>query len=118
MNDALRHTLERVNARLAVLLEDARRALRGEREFGPGDVHQLREPIDEMAPIVAQSLDLRRIQPEIAGQLDLYKSRLGDLETTLHQLRVMLLARQASLRASQTQLTAVSQWVSAFRQTR
>jgi len=40
---------------------------------------------------------LLRLQPELAGQLDLYKSQLGDLQTTLGQIRVMLLARQASL---------------------
>jgi len=39
------------------------------------------------------------MQPELEGQLELYKSQLGDLQTTLGQIRVMLLARQASLEA-------------------
>ncbi len=118
MGEGLRQTIERVNARLAGLIENARRALRGEGEFKAEDVRQLREPVEEMAPIVAQSPDLRQAQPEIIGQLDQYKSRLGELQIILNQLRVMLLARQASLCSDQTHVSAVSRWASALRQTR
>lgn len=118
MSEAVRQTLLRVNACLGGLLEDARRALRGESNFGVEEVRKLRQPIEEMAPIVAESAELRRLQPELAGQLDLYKSQLGDLQTTLAQIRMMLLARQASLEAGRAQLAAVSHWIRAFRQTR
>jgi hypothetical protein len=118
MSTAIRQTLLRVNACLAGLLEEARRALRGESNFGVEEVRKIRQPVEEMAPIVAQSAELRRLQPELAGQLDLYKSQLGDLQTTLAQIRMMLLARQASLEAGRAQLAAVSQWMNAFRQTR
>jgi D-glycero-D-manno-heptose 1,7-bisphosphate phosphatase len=56
-------------------------------------------------------------QPELVGQLGLHKSQLGDLQITLGQIRVMLLARQGSLEAGLAQLSAVSQWMRAFRQT-
>ncbi|HME58168.1 MAG TPA: hypothetical protein VKF63_07515 [Terracidiphilus sp.] len=118
MREGLCQTVEHVNARLAALIENARRALRGEGEFNAEDVRKLREPVEEMAPIVAQSPDLRQAQPEIIGQLDQYKSHLGELQTTLNQLRVMLLARQASLCSDQTHVSAVSRWASALRQTR
>ena len=71
-----------------------------------------------MAPIVAEAVELRRVRPDLAGQLDLYKSNLGDLQTKLEQIRIMLLARQASLEAGRSQMCAVSQWMAAFRQTR
>ena len=71
-----------------------------------------------MAQIAASAAELRRLKPEIAGELDLYKSQLSDLQDTLGQIRVMLLARQASLEAGRAQLSAVSHWVNAFRQTR
>lgn len=118
MSDPVRQTMLRVNARLAELLEGARRALRGEGNFGAEEVRQLRQPVEEMAPIVAESAELRRLRPELDGQLDLYKSNLGQLQTTLEQIRIMLLARQASLEAGRAQLCAVSQWMTAFRQTR
>jgi hypothetical protein len=118
MYKAMRQTLLRVNASLTEYLVEVRRALRGECDFGVGDVRRIRGPVDEMAPVLAHSTELLRLQPELAGQLDLYKSQLGDLQTTLGQIRVMLLARQASLEAGRAQLSAVSQWMGAFRQTR
>jgi hypothetical protein len=118
MREAVRQTLLRVNASLATLVEDARRALRGESNFGVEEVRKLRQPIEEMAPVMAESAELRRLQPELIGEFDLYKSQLGDLQTTLAQIRMMLLARQASLEAGRAQLSAVSHWITAFRQTR
>ena len=118
MYEAMRQTLLRVNASLTGYLADAQRALRGESDFGVEDVRRIRRPVEEMAPVLAHSMELLRIQPELAGQLDLYKSQLGDLQTTLGQIRVMLLARRASLEAGRAQLSAVSQWMGALRQTR
>jgi hypothetical protein len=118
MYEVMRQTLLRVNASLTGLLAEASRALRGECDFGVEDVRKIRRPVEEMAPIVAQSAELRRLQPELAGQLDLYKSQLSDMQKTLGQIRLALLARQASLEAGRAQLSAVSQWMGAFRQTR
>lgn len=118
MYAGMRQTLLRVNTTLAGYLEEARRAVRGECEFSVEEVRRIRGPVDEMGPVMANSAELLRMQPELAGQLDLYKSQLGDLQTTLGQIRVMLLARQASLEAGRAQLSAVSQWMRAFRQTR
>ena len=118
MGDSALQTVERVNVRMAELLEEARRALRGERDFDTEDVQRLREPVGTMDSIVARSYELRRLQPEIAGQFDLYKSQLRDLQTILMQIRVMLTARQAALDVGQTHNTAVSRWVTALHQTR
>jgi hypothetical protein len=118
MYEAVRQTLIRVNTSLAGLLSEARRAVRGERDFGAEDIRKIRQPVEEMAPIMAESAELLQMQPELAGQIDLYKTQLGDLQSTLGQIRVMLLARQASLEAGRAQLSAVSQWMGAFRQTR
>jgi hypothetical protein len=118
MDDSALQTVERVNVRMAELLEEARRALRGERDFDTEDVRRLREPVGAMESIVARSYELRRLQPEIGGQLDLYKSQLRDLLTIVMQIRVMLTARQAALSSGQTHNTAVSRWFSALNQTR
>ena len=118
MNHDLRGALQRVNDRMAELLKNAQGALRGERDFTPEDIRQLRGIMDAMTPIVAQSYELRRRQPELDVPLDLYKSHLSELQSTLEQIRVTLLVRQASLRASQSQLQAVAQWATAFSQTR
>ncbi|HET7106227.1 MAG TPA: hypothetical protein VFI38_05405 [Candidatus Acidoferrum sp.] len=118
MYEAMRQTLLRVNASIAGCLEEARRALRGECDFCVEAIHRIHGPVDEMTAVIAQSAELLRLQPELAGQLELYKSQLGELQTTLVQIRIMLLARRASLEAGRAQLSAVSQWMGALRQTR
>ena len=118
MKDDLEGALQRVNDRMAELLKNAKGALHGERDFAPGDIRELRETMDAMAPIVAQSYELRRRQPDLGAPLDLYKTHLNELQSTLEQIRVTLLVRQASLRAGQSQLQAVAHWATAFSQTR
>jgi hypothetical protein len=118
MKEAAQQTIKRASARLAELLEETRRAVRGERDFDVSDVRRLQEPVGEMAPIVAQASELRRLQPEIAGPLEIYKSQLRELQSTLIQVRIMLHTRQASLQVGQVHNAAVSRWVSALRQTR
>jgi hypothetical protein len=118
ISGATSETIEGVNARLSVLLEGARRALRGEGDFTVQDVRRFRAVLGEMTLIVAESKELRRLQPEIGDQLDRYKAQLGDLQALLLKIRIMLHTRQASVNASQNQNTAVSRWVSAFLQTR
>ena len=118
MNEAARQMVIRVNRRLSGQLEEVRRALRGEAEFGVENVKSIRQPLEEMSEIVARSAELRRSHPEIAGEIDLYKSQLTEMQTALGQIRLMLLARQAGLEAGRAQVSAVSQWITAFRQTR
>jgi hypothetical protein len=116
--DTTQRIIERANARIEELLEGARRAIRGERDFDATDVRRLQEPIGEMAEIVAQASELRRLQPEFSGHLDRYKAQLRELQSILIQVRIMLHTRQAHLEASQVHTTAVSRWVFALRQTR
>ena len=108
MYEAMRQTLLRVNTSLAGYLAGARSALRGECDFSVEDVRKIRRPVDEMGPVLAPSTELLRMQPELARQLDLYKSQLGELQTTLGQIRVMLLARQASLEAGRATFRRVA----------
>ena len=101
---------------MAELLKNAQGTLRGERDSTPEDIGQLRETMDAMAPIVAQSFWLRRRQPELGAPLDLFKSHLNELQARLEQSRPCL--QQASLRASQSQLHAVAQWAATCPETR
>ena len=66
----------------------------GERDFTPEDIGQLRETMDAMAPIVAQSFWLRRRQPELGAPLDLFKSHLNELQARLEQSRDPACSRQ------------------------
>ena len=114
----LREKISSVNGRLAALLGETKQALRGERDFGPEQIRALRDPVSEMDPIMSGSQELRVLQPELAGGLDLYKSQIGDLQDTLEKVRVMLLARQAQMLADRSQLHAVNHWANTLGQTR
>ena len=112
-----RQTVQRANARIAVLLASTRRALTGERGFGVAQVEDLSEPIQEMAPLMARAGEVRATDPWVARDLDLYKSQLSELQTALEQVRVMLLAQRAQMDAGRAQLDAMSRWATALRQT-
>jgi len=114
---SLKDQIANANSTLGLLLAETKLALRGEREFGPEQVRALRGPVTEMEPIMAQSKELRLLQPEIDGELDLYKSQLGDLQATLEKVRMMLLARQAQLCANRSQLNAMNHWAKALGET-
>jgi hypothetical protein len=114
----LREKIAGVNGKLAVLLGETKQALRGERDFGPEQIHALRQPLTEMDPIVSGSKELRVLQPELEGELDLYKSQIGELQDTLEKVRVMLLARQAQMLANRSQLHAMNSWANTLGQTR
>ena len=117
MSGQLAEQIARVNKRMIELLEEARKALRGEGDFGVEEIRKLREPLNEMDP-VGQAGELQRTSPEISPELELYKSHLAELLTILDQLRVMLLAKQANLLAGRVQLDAATHWLAAFQATR
>ncbi len=118
MDSALCGKIGDINAQLAAMLADTKRALAGEREFGVEQVRSLSEPIAAMALVMERAAELRKLHPEIAGPLDLYKSQLSELQTTLEQVRMMLLARRSQIDAGRAQLEAVSQWANALGHTR
>jgi hypothetical protein len=118
MDGELREKIAAINAQLAVLAEDARRALRGEAQFGVEQVRALSIPVSEMAPILVRSKELRSADLQIGLELDRYKSQLGELHITLQQITMMLLARRSQMESGRVQLSAVTHWANAMSQTR
>jgi phage shock protein A len=112
---ALKEKIAAVNARIAFYLEESRKALRGERNFGPEQVRAISEPVAEMAPLMARAKELTAQQPEIQGEIDLYKQQLSELHTALEQVRMMLTARRGQMDQTRKQLDAVSKWAAATR---
>jgi len=118
MTPSLQEKLCRINARMTALLALVRKSLDGQGPFGVEEIQQIRVPLDEMEPIVAESASLRRTHPEIAPQLDLYKSQLRELLLTVQRVHVTLLLRRAQLDARQHHHSSVSQWADALNLTR
>src|SRR5579885_3319253 len=95
------------SAEVAALSSLARRALEGQAEFGPEQLRTLKSVLDRMDPLMLQSAQLRREQPELRP----------DLEPLLERIRVMLLARRAQMLLDRGRLEAVARWSDALRQT-
>ncbi len=110
MNESQRQTIEAVNASLALALEGARRALRGEAVFTAAHARRLRALLEAMAPVTPQFPELRRLQPEMAVPLDRYKSQLNELAVILRGVRLMLLTQRDQMEAHRAQLAAARQW--------
>jgi hypothetical protein len=118
MTDANCQTVERVNMRLAQLLENALGALSGESAFTADDVRALQTLLEEIAPIAEHAVQLRRIHPEINAPLDRYREQLVLLQHTVERLRITLLVQRATLEAGKEQASATAQWCKAFQKTR
>jgi hypothetical protein len=118
MSTPLLEKVARINSHIGGLLKVARQSLRGESIFGVAQVRALSAEVAEMAPVWAQASELRRTQPELQGELDLYKSQLNELHVTLRSVRLMLLTQRSQMEASRAQLAAVRHWANAFQQTR
>jgi hypothetical protein len=118
MVGALWQTVEKSNIRMGELLAGAQGALRGECTFGANEVRALRVVLAEMAPVIAQSEELRRTQPEVAEALNLYRSQLMNLQKTVERLRITLLVHRSTLEGHRTHLSAASLWCTAFQRTR
>ncbi|MGA2420787.1 MAG: hypothetical protein ABSG69_11935 [Candidatus Acidiferrum sp.] len=117
MNESQRETVEAVNAGLAVALEGARRALRGEAVFAVAEVRHLSALLGAMVPVTPLFAELRRLRPEMAAPLDHYKSQLDELAVILRGVRLMLLAQRTQMEAHRAQLAAVRQWADTALQT-
>ena len=110
MAGAIREKIAAVNAQVGFLLEETRRALRGERDFGPDQVHAIAQPVSEMAPILASAKELTEQEPGVEQEIAEYKQQLRELHLALDQVRMMLTARRGEMDRSRQHLDAVSRW--------
>jgi hypothetical protein len=117
LTETPQQTVAQVNARLADFLDGARRTLRGEAVFRVQDVRRLRDFLSQSDSIAARFSELRRQEPELVPDLDLYKSQLLDLSITLRRIHLMLLAQRTQMESDRARLDAVGQWAATLRQT-
>lgn len=118
MENSIRDRVREAEAKLRSLLVRARDALAGRQDFTVKDIRSISERLGQMDPIVAQAADLRAKDVQLDADFRTYAETLKQLETTLEQVRFMLLARQAHLNAARSHLETVNLWATAFKQTR
>ena len=108
-----------INSKIAVHLDQARRALSGADVFDVTNVQALADLLSQMEPHVkALRLPNAEVSHELALQMDVYTKQLRGLGKTVEQVRMMLLARRGELEFSHRHMFAVARWTSAYQQTR
>jgi len=112
-----RDQVRRTNLKLREILSRARGALTGREDFTVKDIRAISEPLNEMEQIVFRAADFRAADVELDAELNNYALNLKELQTSLEQVRFMLLARQTHLAAAQGHLERITLWAAALKQT-
>jgi hypothetical protein len=108
-----------VNSELAAHLARARRTLVGAEVFDVNEVRQIVFLVSRMEPHVKSIRQSRfRTTPELDSQINAYRQQLQELNQTLEQIRMMLLAKRGELELSRRHMSAVTRWTHAYQQTR
>jgi hypothetical protein len=107
-----------INLRMAVLLDQARRALTGENVFDVSQVRALLALTSEMEPHIRPARWPNETNQEFNRQIEIYREHLLGLRKTLEQIRMMLVGKRCQLESSQRHMSAVSRWTDAYQQTR
>ena len=107
-----------INARMHEHVGMTEKALRGEGPFGAQGVRQIRETLTEMEGILKDSSELRQSEPELAAQIEIYKTWLLQLQKTVERLRVGLILQKISVETKRERINATAKWCTAYHQTR
>ena len=117
MTGAILGTVKDANLKLRGFLHRAEEALAGRSNFGADDLHAAQEPVSEVGTLLSEATQLRATSPELDGELTEYSHNVEAARVALDRVRVVLLARCASIEAQRAHLSTVSMWSSAFTQT-
>jgi hypothetical protein len=115
--NALRVRVQSVNSKVREILLCMRGALEGRQDFTVQEIRALSESLREMREIVSRSADLRTADAVLDAELSGYAATLKELQTSLEQVRFMLLARKAHLSAAHGHIERITLWTEALKQT-
>jgi hypothetical protein len=117
MHGTILENVKTANLKLRAFLLRAEEALAGRQGFGVDDLRVAREPVSEVGALLNDANQLRIADPELDSELKTYSHNLEAAQIALDRVRVVLLARCASIEAQRAHLSTVSMWSSAFTQT-
>ena len=117
MRDTILASVCSANHRLRALLNGAEDAIAGRGNFTVEDLRSAQEPVNKMAALIDEAKRLRNSDPEISNELQDYAKNLGATQVALDRVRVVLLARCASIEAQRAHIEAVRMWSSAWART-
>jgi hypothetical protein len=117
MKETVLSRVREANSKLRMLLDRADDAIAGRRNFEVQDLREVQGPVAGVAPLLDEAARLRPSTPDLNSELQSYAHNLKAARTALDRVRVVLLARCASIEAQRAHLQTVSLWSSAWAQT-
>ena len=117
MRETILTSVRNANIRLRALLNSAEDAIAGRRNFTAEDLRSAQEPVSQMAPLIDEAQRVRMSDPEISNELQTYARNLESAQIALDRVRVVLLARCASMEAQRAHLESVRMWSAAWAHT-
>jgi hypothetical protein len=118
MERVLLSRVRQANAQLQQQLHGIAEMLAGRARFAVAEVRAIAEPLEHMAPLLAEGQRMRSGWPELDAELNSYAQNLRALQTGLDRVRLVMLARCAGIEAQRGHLEAVGLWAAAWQQTR
>lgn len=117
MKETILTSVRAANSRLRALLNIAEEAIAGRRNFTVEDLRSAQEPVSKMKPLVDEAKRIRNSDPNVSNELRDYAMNLEAAQVALDRVRVVLLARCASVEAQRAHLESVRMWTSAWAHT-
>ena len=117
MKETILTSVQAANSRLRALLNIAEDAIAGRRNFTVEDLRSAQEPVSKMKPLIAEAKRIRNSDPNVSNELRDYAMNLEAAQVALDRVRVVLLARCASVEAQRAHLESVRMWTSAWAHT-
>jgi hypothetical protein len=117
MKETILTSVRDANKRLRTLLNSAEDAIAGRRNFTVEDLRSAQEPVSKMKPLIDEAKRIRKSDPNISNELRDYAMNLEATQVALDRVRVVLLARCASMEVQRAHLESVRMWSSALAHT-
>lgn len=117
MKEIILTSMRDASNRLRTLLRSAEDAIAGRQNFTVEDLRSAQEPVRKMTSLIDEAKRIRNGDPEVSNVLQDYAMNLKAAQIALDRVRVVLLARCASIEAQRAHLESVRMWSSAWAHT-
>jgi hypothetical protein len=105
------------NSKLKTLLNSAEEAIAGRRNFTVEDLRTAQGPVAKMRPLIEEAKRICDSDDSVWNELQDYATNLKAAQVALDRVRVVFLARCASVEAQRAHLESVRMWSSAWAHT-
>ena len=109
--------LRAINREVSNLLGRVDGLIQGRGNISAPELRAVRRLLEAASPDIEQAFCDSSVDSLLRSQLEIYAGNLRALETSLRQVRCVMLARRARMDVAQRHADGLRSWVNAYRQT-